>query len=364
MAVGVFGFVAMNCVCMAAEPLKSATVTHLRNEVLIAREGQAEHAAAERDTVAGKDVLRTGKKSRAELEFADKSIARLGSNTIFSFNPQGREMSLQRGAALIHVPPGLSGARISSPAATAAIRGDVVAMRVAAGGITQIVALSRDASGPVTVTFHKTGETRTLEPGQMLTINPSDVRLPEPMHMNVDVFVQSSALVQGADGFSRQLPEVARQEIRQAESRQHEEIRTGVLEGGTTAVARTEKPGASLARAVSDENTAVQAATGSRFAGRYLGTYQDVPPALNGGRVDCTITPDGRMSGMTYNNNGSAPSPFSGTIGTDGSFKFFDQHGEPGTGAIDLKDLKMTGTVYHPSSSGPQQATVNGDKVQ
>jgi len=48
-----------------------------------------------------------------------------------NFDPQGREMKIDRGTALIHVPPGLSGAKISTPAATAAILGDVVAMRVA-----------------------------------------------------------------------------------------------------------------------------------------------------------------------------------------------------------------------------------------
>ncbi len=105
---------------LSAAGLKTATVTEIKNEVKISKEAEKERAAERNDMVAGKDRLWTGKKSRAELEFADKSIARLGSNTVFSFDPASRNMNLERGTALIHVPPGLSGARISTPAATAA----------------------------------------------------------------------------------------------------------------------------------------------------------------------------------------------------------------------------------------------------
>jgi hypothetical protein len=98
-----------------AAPLQSATVTEVKNEVNLAKEGAEKRPATVKDTLAGKDRLSTGKKSRAELEFADKSIARLGSNTIFSFDPQGRDMKVDRGSALIHVPPGQNGANRRHP---------------------------------------------------------------------------------------------------------------------------------------------------------------------------------------------------------------------------------------------------------
>ncbi len=217
----------------AGEPLRSATVIEMRNEVVIRKEGETERPAQSSDKVTGNDILRTGKKSRAEIEFAYKSIARLGSNTIFSFDPKSREMKVDRGTALIHVPPGLSGARIATPAATAAILGDVIAMRVNQDGKTDFVALSRDTEGPISITFNKTGETRTLEPGELLSLDPQATRMPDPIAINVQAFTQTSSLINSNNddkGFKADLPQTAKAEIQRGVEFQKEEIKNGNLE--------------------------------------------------------------------------------------------------------------------------------------
>jgi len=110
--------------------LKKAIIEDILGEVLLKKESDpANRKAALKDTIADKDVIHTGKKSRAELEFSDKSICRLGSNTVFSFDPASRDMAISRGVAMIHVPPGKGGARIATPAATAAISGDTLVRR-------------------------------------------------------------------------------------------------------------------------------------------------------------------------------------------------------------------------------------------
>jgi hypothetical protein len=330
---------------LAAAPLKSATVAEMANEVVIQKEAEKERPAAKQDVVAGKDILRTGRKSRAELEFSDKSIARLGSNTIFSFDPESRQMKLDRGTALIHVPPGLSGAKISTPAATAAIQGDVVAMRVNPQGATQIVALSRDANGPVTVTFNKTGETRTLEAGQMLTINPMDVQLPSPVNINVDVFVQSSPLVKGDSGYKEELPGTAKQEIRQTATAQEKKIQNGEFESSSQAIADAAAPLTIQTSAM--ESVVVQASTSSRFSGHYVGMFVDLPPAVGTGNLTFDITGGGLLNGQGHNVVNGETFTFNGTINTDGNFFITSNDGKPSSGNVSLAGSSFTGTVNH-----------------
>src|SRR6185437_14089627 len=89
--------------------------------------GQAEaRPATTNDTVRGNTAVRTGVDSRAELTFGDLTIARLGANTIFSFNESSRTVDLGNGAILLRVPKNSGGAKIQTAAVTAAITGTTV----------------------------------------------------------------------------------------------------------------------------------------------------------------------------------------------------------------------------------------------
>jgi FecR protein. len=50
--------------------------------------------------------------SRSELKFPDQTLARLGANTIFSFNEGTRDLNLQDGAMLLRVPKGRAAQRL------------------------------------------------------------------------------------------------------------------------------------------------------------------------------------------------------------------------------------------------------------
>jgi hypothetical protein len=108
------------------EPFTSATVTRLENQVSIgSHEGGPERPAALHDVVQAATYLFTQDKSRAELEFPDHSIVRVGQNTVFSFDAASRTLSLEKGALLFYVPPGSGGGNIKTPSLTAAITGTV-----------------------------------------------------------------------------------------------------------------------------------------------------------------------------------------------------------------------------------------------
>src|SRR5438874_7535305 len=69
------------------------------------------------------NVVRTGTESRAELEFTDLTLARLGSNSIFSFDAKARAMNFTRGAVLFSKPTNSGAIELRSGAITAAITG-------------------------------------------------------------------------------------------------------------------------------------------------------------------------------------------------------------------------------------------------
>jgi hypothetical protein len=107
-------------------PFTSATVTRIENKVLLgSHAGGGERPAALHDVVEAQTYLYTGNESRAELEFADHSIVRVGQNTVFSFDASSRTLSLEKGAMLFYVPPGSGGGNIKTPSLTAAITGTI-----------------------------------------------------------------------------------------------------------------------------------------------------------------------------------------------------------------------------------------------
>jgi hypothetical protein len=107
-------------------PFDSATVTRVENQVSIgSHSGGNERPAAIHDVVKADTYLFTQDKSRAELEFPDRSIVRVGQNTVFSFDAASRTLSLEKGALLFYVPPGSGGGNIKTPSLTAAITGTV-----------------------------------------------------------------------------------------------------------------------------------------------------------------------------------------------------------------------------------------------
>ncbi|PYK76474.1 MAG: hypothetical protein DME42_00015 [Verrucomicrobia bacterium] len=90
----------------------------------------APHAAARpahlNDNVPEGSAVRTGADSRAELTFADLTITRIGANSIFSFEENGRNVNVENGAILLRVPADSGGARIRSSALTVGITGTTV----------------------------------------------------------------------------------------------------------------------------------------------------------------------------------------------------------------------------------------------
>src|SRR5262249_15765171 len=111
---------------LIAAQRKEAHVSQVVRDVnLVARHAGARPAHLN-DNVTEGSAVRTGPDSRAELTFGDLTITRIGANSIFSFEENGRSVNVESGAILLRVPTDSGGARIRSSALTVGITGTTV----------------------------------------------------------------------------------------------------------------------------------------------------------------------------------------------------------------------------------------------
>jgi hypothetical protein len=147
-----------------ADPFEQAEVIKAINLVsLLPQDKQA----ARGDVVKGNTGLKTGGDSRAELQFPDLTITRVGSNSVFRFIAGTREMILDSGTMLFSAPQGAGGGKVQAGAITAAVTGsDFMISNV---GRVKVICLSHKVTVYLTANPKIRAE---LLPGQMLDITP------------------------------------------------------------------------------------------------------------------------------------------------------------------------------------------------
>ncbi|MBI5424214.1 MAG: FecR domain-containing protein [Opitutae bacterium] len=201
-------FFALAASVLSASPLvlDRSTVTEVVNQVdRIAVPTDAVTPAAVQMELRAPDRLRTGRESRAELRAEDGTITRVGANTLFAFDPRGRELRLDRGSLLFHSPTGKGGGTIRTTSASATVLGTTLIAATTPDGGYKLLVLE----GRAEVKF-ASGNALQLEAGQLTFVRPGagGVGLPGPVvPFDLARQVKGSKLVQG---FSRPLPSQAR----------------------------------------------------------------------------------------------------------------------------------------------------------
>ena len=155
------------------------------------------------DVVRGNTGLKTGNDSRAELQFPDLTITRVGSNSLFRFVAGTREIILDSGTMLFSAPPGAGGGKVRAGSITAAVTGsDFMISNV---GRVRVICLSHK----VTVYLTANPKIRAdLLPGQMLDIAAgADRKMPRATTINLGKLLATSKL--GESGGFRPLPSQA-----------------------------------------------------------------------------------------------------------------------------------------------------------
>lgn len=182
----------------AAADLNRATITRVVRNVEVIPQGAQPKPASVGEVVGGSSDIRTGVESRAQLTFPDQTLARLGENTVFSFERGTRSLDLESGAILLQVPKDAGGATIRSAPVTAAITGTTIMMEYSPGkpGTVKLICLE----GTVRLSLAgRLGESVLVGPGQMITVAADARTLPNPSVVDVKRLLKTSRLIKDGE---------------------------------------------------------------------------------------------------------------------------------------------------------------------
>lgn len=175
-----------------AAPSDEARITQVVKEVKLLRAPVAPRPAAVSDAVRDGTAVRTGVDSRAELTFTDQTLARLGANTLFSFNKGARNIDLGGGAMLLYVPKNAGGAKVYTAAVTAAITGTTCLVESHRKSYSKLIFL--EGSGRAYLKGHP-GQSVVLHAGDMLIVRANATSLPHPQKINLRLLRKTSRLL-------------------------------------------------------------------------------------------------------------------------------------------------------------------------
>ena len=184
--------------CAFAGNLNQATVTRVVKNVEVIPQGAQPKPATLGEVVGGGSDIRTGEESRAQLTFPDQTLARLGENTVFSFERGTRSLDLESGAILLQVPKDAGGATIRSAPVTAAITGTTIMMEYSPGdpGTVKLICLE----GTVRISLAgRLGESVLVGPGQMIAVAANARSLPNPSVVDVKRLLKTSRLIKDGE---------------------------------------------------------------------------------------------------------------------------------------------------------------------
>ena len=207
-----------------AASLTQSTFTEVVHDVNAVEQGTRNSQAAKVNLLfKAPDLVRTGPDSRAELTAPDHTITRVGANTVFSFEPSGRDINLERGSVLFHSPSGKGGGTIRSGGASAAVFGTTIIVSAipgkspADGNGMKVILL--EGQGKVTL---RNGRSRTLKAGQMIFVPPGQSDFGPVLDIRLGKLVAGSNLVKG---FANELPSIP--QVNAAVQRQEAAISSG-----------------------------------------------------------------------------------------------------------------------------------------
>ena len=200
-----------------AAPLTQSTFTEIIKSVNTLRPDSSAAVAKLNDLLKSPDRVRTGAESRAELTAADKTITRVGANTVFSFENAGRVINLESGSLLFHSPKGTGGGTIKSAGASAAVLGTTIIVVATPDGGFKLIVLEGTAKATL-----PNKKSVTLKAGQLVFILSGGNDFSSVLDINLGSLVAGSQLVKG---FAQELPSLA--QVNAAIAKQNKAIAKG-----------------------------------------------------------------------------------------------------------------------------------------
>ncbi|MEB3273344.1 MAG: FecR family protein [Prochlorothrix sp.] len=179
---------------LAGEKLTQARIANLRNQVNLLNADRSSQPAQLQDLLTPGKGLSTGAASLAELRFNDGSLARVGSQAVFWFVPNTRDLQLSNGTALMLIPPGQGRTRVRTPNVVAGIEGSALVVRFNPETETTSVISLTDSGIQVCMTA--SGDCQVLEGGQVAAVDADGLQV---YQLDLETFYATSGLVEGLD---------------------------------------------------------------------------------------------------------------------------------------------------------------------
>jgi len=173
-------------------PESEGRVTIIFHDVQLLPEQAGARPAVINDKVDEGTGLRTGDDSRSELTFADLTITRLGSNTIFSVNKAGRSIRLDAGSILVYARKNSGGAEISTKAVSIAITGTTLIFESEPASYDRLTVLEGLAQFSLN---DYPNQSTTVRRGQVLNVNAGAKKLPKPGRVDLRRIVDTHPLI-------------------------------------------------------------------------------------------------------------------------------------------------------------------------
>ncbi|MDQ6622488.1 MAG: FecR domain-containing protein [Verrucomicrobiota bacterium] len=168
----------------------TARFTRLVKNVALVRPGAPARAAQATDTIGPGALVQTAADSRAELTFADRTVARLGGKTAVRLGAENLELA--EGAILFDGPGGTSTATIRT--GTIVIEGGGATGIIERSGRTYAKIMLLQGTARVYLPA-KVGESMLLEAGQILIMKPEATSLAEPVDFSIAQLYKTSLLI-------------------------------------------------------------------------------------------------------------------------------------------------------------------------
>lgn len=208
---------------VSAEALRTASITHVVNDVQVYPGAGSPRLAKIGEKVATPASVQTGRRSRTELTFNDNTITRLGQNSVFSFREGGRNVELKQGSILLQVPKNVGGATIRTATVTAAITGTTVMFEYGPGNWIKLITLE----GTQKLSLKGSKNFVEVPAGKMIIMHPDAKVIPAPVTIDLKKLIATSPLA--GDSVFKPLPPLARDLINENVKEQLNAKRDGAL---------------------------------------------------------------------------------------------------------------------------------------
>lgn len=189
LAISVFRF--LDFVHIGAAPPNEARMTYVASDVRFAATPGALRPASIGDLVVSGATINNGAKARSELTFGNRTVARLGANTILDLKTGPAAMELREGAMLFQIPKGSKAAIRSASIVVTSKRATGLLERNQDSYI-KLLLLEGEARVALS---RRIGESILVKSGQILIANPKTTSLPEAAYFDIARTVRTCRLI-------------------------------------------------------------------------------------------------------------------------------------------------------------------------